>query len=168
MGFWPAMILTQQWRKLKSTPQTRGAVVWISNHCHSVDPDLPADRVMLICQTRATFYNCYALHLTVLPISHEHALVLTTVTERPKPLITRNPLWIRFIIYNQWMQAQCRSSVMSQSKLNFGRWSCLKHTYEVTQNVSVWGSFSRNFFFRDSPQEKCLGKWVCVCLKWNR
>lgn len=146
-GFNTSWVFDLPWSmpwKLKSTPQTGGAVVWNSNHCHSVDPDLPADRVMLICQTRATFHNCYALHFADLPMSHEHALVPTTAeTERPKPLITRNPLWIWFIIYNQWLQVQCRSYVMSQSMLNFGRWSCLKHTYELTQNLTVWGTFSR-------------------------
>lgn len=94
------MFLTEQWRKLKTIPQTGGVVFHNSNSCHSFDPHLPADVVMLISQNRAMFHNCYALHFADLHLSHEHTLVATTAdTYLPKPLNTRNPLWIWFIIY---------------------------------------------------------------------
>lgn len=89
-----------------------------------------------------------------------HALVPTTAeTEQPKPLITRKPLWIWFIIYNQWMLVQCRSSVMSQSKLHFGRWSGLKRTYGFPQNWQFEGlSAETSFSHTGIPlKEGCQG-----------
>lgn len=75
---------------------------------------------------------------------------------------------------NQWGQVQHKSSVRSHSKLHFGRWSCLKCTYELAQ---IWQfeaanltAFSRNFFLthRDSPVRKSLEKYGCMFkVKWN-
>lgn len=64
------MFLTEQWRKLKTIPQTGGVVVQNSNRCHSFDPHLQADVVMLISQNKAMFHNCYALHFADLHLSH--------------------------------------------------------------------------------------------------